>query len=221
MTIRQQLHRIEILLNKLDAAVVVRDPGNARAAEQYEGLRKQLGLAAKNHRVHVSHLLSISDSIHKGASIDLIRDRVDDFLAELGVERITKAANPDLFEIVETIEGESDGFEILEPAVVEEMEGGALNCIRLGKARKVVARESVSASDEMPDEDRQPVTPESPQVVEPTPLRLIQRSTPLALALSAALLITGFLFGRFVFDGSGSSNTPPAPTTTVAVDSSQ
>ena len=76
MSKKSQLERIENLLNRLDSAVVVRDPGSARAAEAYDGLRKQITQSGKNHRIHTAHLLSLSDSLERGAGIELIRDRV-------------------------------------------------------------------------------------------------------------------------------------------------
>ena len=134
MSKRAQLLRIESLLNRLDSAVVVRDPGNTRSAEAYDGLRKQITQSGKNHRTHMAHLLSLSDSLERGADIDLIRDRVNDFMNEIGLQRTTDTSMEHVFEIVE---GEGSGLECIEPAVIELLDGGTYAPVRLGKARRI------------------------------------------------------------------------------------
>ena len=134
MSKRSQLIRIENLLQRLDAAVVVRDPGSARAAEMYEGLRKQIIQSGKNHRIHLSHLLALQESIERGADIELIRDRVNDYLNELGIQKTTDTTQIDSFEV---IEGEGSNFECIEPAIIELLEDGSIRTHQLGKARRV------------------------------------------------------------------------------------
>lgn len=131
---RSQLGRIENLLQRLDAAVVVRDPGSARAAEMYEGLRKQIIQSGKNHRMHLSHLIALHDSIERGADIELIRDRVNDYLNELGIQKTSDTSHIDSFEVVE---GEGSNFECIEPAIIEVLEDGSIRTHQLGKARRV------------------------------------------------------------------------------------
>lgn len=131
---RSQLGRIENLLQRLDAAVVVRDPGSARAAEMYEGLRKQIIQSGKNHRMHLSHLIALHDSIERGADIELIRDRVNDYLIELGIQKTSDTSHIDSFEVVE---GEGSNFECIEPAIVEVLDDGSIRTHQLGKARRV------------------------------------------------------------------------------------
>ena len=134
MSKRSQLGRIENLLQRLDAAVVVRDPGSARAAEMYEGLRKQIIQSGKNHRMHLSHLIALQDSIERGADIELIRDRVNDYLIELGIQKTSDTSHIDSFEVVE---GEGSNFECIEPAIIEVLEDGSIRTHQLGKARRV------------------------------------------------------------------------------------
>jgi hypothetical protein len=207
---RNRLERVERLLERLDAAVVVRDPGNARSAEQFEGLRKQIALAAKNHRVHVAHLLSLSDSARKGASLELLSERIEDFLAELGVTRISEYLHPDLFDVVETVEGATDGIEVLEPAVVETMESGELNRLQLGKVRKVVGPPiEVVPTGEPVEMSRKSISREDGVGKSPKTARQV--------VLAVALLLIGLLMGRLVFGGSDAAEDSPATTTTVAM----
>jgi hypothetical protein len=132
----RRLERIELLLERLDAAVVVRDPANARAAEAFDGLRKLLIQSGTSHRSHVSHLLSLSDSINRGASIELIRDRVGDYLSELRVLASDDVSNPDFFEVTE---GEGNELECLVPAIVERLDDGRTTLVRHGKAKRIPA----------------------------------------------------------------------------------
>jgi len=139
-----RLDRIETLLNRLDAAVVVRDPGNARSVEAFDGLRKLMIQSGTNRRSHVAHLLSLADSVERDAPSELIRDRVNDFLLELGISRSTDVSRPDFFEVVE---GEGEGFECLVPAVIERLEDGRVNLVRHGQARRVRIVEGGSVED--------------------------------------------------------------------------
>lgn len=134
MSKRTRLINIERLLQRLDAAVVVRDPGSTHAAEAYEGLRKQIMQSGKSHRIHTAHLLSLADSLERGADMELIRDRVSDFMAELGLKRIYDTGDSELFEI---IEGEGSGLECIEPAIVEQLADGRRSVVRQGNARRV------------------------------------------------------------------------------------
>jgi hypothetical protein len=204
---REQLQRIESLLQRLDAAVVVRDPGNARAAEAYDGLRKSLLLSSKNHRAHVAHLLSLSESLERGATLELIRDRVNDFLFELGVRTVTEVIDPQLFEIVEKVEGSINGYEVLEPAVVEQLESGELSPIRIGKARQIVGPIEERRT-EIVEEHDDPRT----DALRPSSAAPHKRTSYLVIAGTIAVtLIVGLLLGRSMADDDSS----PQPSTTV------
>jgi hypothetical protein len=66
--------------------------------------------------------------------LELVKDRVDDFLKELGVEFLSDTSFVDAFEVVE---GEGEGLECIEPAVIERLEDGQAVVISPGKARRV------------------------------------------------------------------------------------
>ena len=122
----ERLRRIEALLERLDSAVVVKDPGSARSADAFEGLRRTIIQNAKSHRVHVAHLIALDESIWSGATIELIRFRVAEYLRELGVERLEDSSVPEAFDIVGDGQGE---FEVLEPAIIERGEDGNFSII--------------------------------------------------------------------------------------------
>lgn len=207
MRASEQLRKIEILLERLDAAVVVRDPGNAHSADAYEGLRKSILLSGKNHRSHIAHLLSLSDSLERGADLELVRNRVNDFLFELGVVRFSDLNYPAFFEV---IEGEGAVLELVETAVVEEFGNGERFVIRLGKVRRV----------EDPDAEKNDASAENIVVeileqpeIGSTQEKLRPSRTGRAASLLLAVLI-GIGFGWVVFQDGGSDPQPISTTTT-------
>ena len=145
----RRLQRIELLLNRLDAAVVARDPGTARSAEVFDGLRKSIVNSRQARRAHVGHLLALHDSIEREASYEVIKDRVSDYLQDLGVHWLTDCAPLEFFEIIE-IEGSGDNedFICVEPAAYEILEDGRPVVIRMGKARCVRTKEVVEVLSE-------------------------------------------------------------------------
>jgi hypothetical protein len=137
---REQLDRMEVLLQRLDSAVVVRDLGSARAAEAFDGLRKSVIQASKSHRVHVAHLIALDESIRSGGTLDLVRLRVAEYLRELGIERLESPEILEAFDIVGDVDGD---IEVLEAAIVERGDEGRTSILRVGKARRT-ARPSVT-----------------------------------------------------------------------------
>jgi hypothetical protein len=185
---RQRLEIIEMLLHRLDAAVVVRDPGNAHSADAYDGLRKQIIQSGKNHRIHVAHLLSLADSMERGADIQLVRDRVNDFLSELGVERVSDTSFIELFQVTE---GEGTALECIEPAIIEKLDNGTATPIRLGKARRVAGPEI--SSDNQIDED---LVENQPAIEIPPAAPQRPKLYPIAIGMVILAALFGFLLGN-------------------------
>ena len=184
----ERLDRIEALLNRLDAAVVVRDPGNARSAEAFDGLRKLMIQSGTSRRSHVSHLLSLADSIEREAPMELIRDRVNDFLLELGISRSMDVTRPEFFEVVE---GEGDGLECVVPAVIERLEDGRVNLVRHGKARRVAVMEvSLVETVPAPVEDVEDSPAEVTSTVIPISPADHRRSVGLPIVVACSTLTT-------------------------------
>lgn len=190
---REQLDRIEVLLQRLDSAVVVRDPGSARAAEAFDGLRKSVIQASKSHRVHVAHLVALDESIRSGGTLDLVRLRVAEYLRELGVERLETPEVSEAFDIV----GDSDGdLEVLEAAIIERFDDGRISVLKVGKARRVAPPSPPPEDLPMPvsndiavDSQSQPpaVAPDSDQSVRSTS-RLIPLVIGAVFVLASALI---------------------------------
>ena len=205
MSKRSQLIRIENLLQRLDAAVVVRDPGSARAADMYEGLRKQIIQSGKNHRMHLSHLIALQDSIERGADIDLIRDRVNDYLNELGIQKTSDTTHIDSFEV---IEGEGSNFECIEPAIIELLEDGSIRTHQLGKARRVPGP-IVEPSEQTQFEATESTAPELPE------LNFFSAFKKFLLVL--VVLLGGIRLGMTLFD---KSDAPENKVTTTTIPAS-
>lgn len=209
---KAQIHQIRLLLERLDAAVVVRDPGNARSAEAFDGLRKSILVSSKNHRTHLAHLLSLSDSLERGGSIELIRERVNDFLFELGVKRVFEPLHLEMFEIIEVVEGENDGFEVLEPAIVEQLENGEPSIIRLGKARRIQGP-TENPIETIPEESAIQLPSTHNVITESNSTKWIQWFIAIVIGLLAGLLLST------LFDDSSSSDNPPDVTTPTELQS--
>ena len=126
--------KLQLMLTRLETLLIVRDPGNALSADAYDGLRKTIVQSGKNRRIHVSHLLSLKDSLDRDAPTELIKDRVNDFLNELGISYSSDTSIPDYFEVSE---GEGDVLECVVPAVVDTDEEGNTILLKPGKARRV------------------------------------------------------------------------------------
>jgi hypothetical protein len=92
-----------------------------------------LNQASKNRRIHVSHLLSLSDSIERGAEYELVKDRVSDFLVELGISRSFDLSRAEFFEITG---GSGDYLKCTVPAIVETLDDGTVSLVRLGEAER-------------------------------------------------------------------------------------
>lgn len=175
----RQIDEIAKLLNRIEAALVVQNPGTIYAAEAFDGLRKTLLNAAKSRRAHISHLITLKDSIDRGASVELLGERVNDFLTELGVQFITDVSRTEHF----IFDCDEHGPECVSPAVIDVGADGTEVTIREGHARRPVAAPTPSpaASDdngsappaeppiETSDPDTTDTEPNSDQSEEQTP----------------------------------------------------
>lgn len=202
---RETLNQMKSILDRLDAALIVRDPGSARAAEAFDGLRKSVNQASKNRRIHQAHILSLYESLQRGASIDLIRDRVGDYLVELGISFVNDTRQAELFDIVE---GEGEGLECIEPAVVEALEGGQFALVKLGRARRIEI--SVEDTPVVVDSALDVSTSEPQPALDPPNVNVRGRSNLVIAATGVACIIVGVIIGSAL---SGDNANNPVETT--------
>jgi len=202
MSVRNRLRSIEILLERLDAAVVVRDPSTTKyAAEAFDGLRKRISQSGNNRRIHLANLISLADSLDRNASVELIQDRVNDFMLELGLLKLTDTSDRTLFEIAE-----GDGFELecVLPAYIDKDrdDDGRLIIHRKGVAKRIPGTTAPLSPE--------PLSPNTKDLETIFPIPIIKDMVVVAvLALIIGLSVGWLTFG----DRSGSNNYPTTTTT--------
>lgn len=144
-TTRTRLRIIEELLSKLEVILLVRDPGATMAAEAFEGLRRQVAMAAQDRQTHLAHLSELDASIAKGADIDGLKKVLSGMMSRAGLDRVADedaigSGPAGLFAIEETA---GPRVEVIAPAYVDRQTGAI---VRQGIARRPVAV-TVSVSD--------------------------------------------------------------------------
>lgn len=64
--VRDEVSQIRLDIARIEAALVVRDPGNTRSVEAYDGLRKQVAAASGDRRRLLVALTELSEAIRRG-----------------------------------------------------------------------------------------------------------------------------------------------------------
>jgi hypothetical protein len=122
-------------LTRLETLLIVQDPKGPLSADAYDGLRKSVVHATQARRHHISHLISLRDSLERNASQELLSDRVSEFLNELGVSWIDDPKHAELFvREGNPKDGEPGEWVCTRPAVVSQAETGELMLHRQGTA---------------------------------------------------------------------------------------
>jgi hypothetical protein len=103
-------------LHKIEAALVVRDPGTARSVEAYDGLRKQVNAAMRHRRVHLVQLTQIVKALDAGADAQGLRAMVEEWLAQAGLEQWNE---PEPVHFFRVLDGPAERYEVEEPAWVD------------------------------------------------------------------------------------------------------
>lgn len=145
------------------SALIASEPRTPLAAEAFDGLRRNVAFAAQERRRQLSQLVAFADAIERGATIDTLRERCEQWCAEAGLRRyLDPAAQPDWFEVVE---GEGAVLEPVEPAWVDTANQVL---VRPGTARRVhVARPQPDGEPQEPHPEE--AQPEEPQAQEAQP----------------------------------------------------
>lgn len=138
VALQDQMHE---RLRDIDIALIVREPGTARAAEAYEGLRKGVATAARERRQHLAQLVEFVDAIERGATVETLRHRCEQWCLEAGLERRSDVV-PEWFSVVE---GEGPVIEVIDPAWVDGTSG---QLVKQGTARRVPGEIAAEATTE-------------------------------------------------------------------------
>lgn len=130
-----RLAALEGQLERIEGMLLLKDPGAARAAEAYDGLRRQMLVAANERTAHLAHLAQLDAALRAGESTGSLALLVADLLAQAGLVRHHDTATEDAFDVGSGPDG--GPLEVLEPAYVDGHTG---RVVRQGRARRVVRR---------------------------------------------------------------------------------
>ena len=113
--IEQVLGDLRLSVERIDASLVVRDPGNVRSADAYDGLRKQIAISAGDRRRLLVLLTELGEAIRRKEDHQSLQARFDEWSSQAGIGVLSEF-NSDHFDYVE-----NDGNEIAisQPAYVE------------------------------------------------------------------------------------------------------
>jgi hypothetical protein len=137
--VRDRLTQLEHDADLIKTVLIVKEPTSSLAADAYDGLRKQVIVAAGERRAHLSQLAQMDAALARGGSVEDARRLVRDWMQQAGVVAVAQAPDgtpvSDLFEVL-TSNGVADGqsVEVVEPAYLDGATGAVL---RLGRARPV------------------------------------------------------------------------------------
>jgi hypothetical protein len=143
MRTARQLSDISRQLDKLEIALIVRDPGTSMSAEAYDGLRRQIIAAVQERTAHLVQLAMLDEALREAKDIDTLRALVDEWLAVAGLVRVEDPKKEALFEIVS---GKGSGRSVVAPAYVDASNS---RIIRQGRVSAFEEREppAISATD--------------------------------------------------------------------------
>lgn len=118
---REMLMELRAQVETLKTALVVMDPKVSTSADAYDGLRKQIAMAASSRQAHLVQLAQFSRAIKRGATTDQLSNLVEEWMQQAGLAAVVDP-NPDLYEI---LEGERDGgrLEVTAPAYIDPQTG--------------------------------------------------------------------------------------------------
>jgi len=135
-------------LDMLELYLTVRDPGTAKSADAYDGLRKLLIAANKSTQIHLAHLAELHRIANATESVEPLRGKIGEFMTQMGVVAIADPTRKDLYEFTG---GKGDRVVIDSPAYVTTMEG-----VELGVTRQGIAHWETGGVESVDDEDPEP-----------------------------------------------------------------
>jgi hypothetical protein len=163
---RRQLDDIQESLHKIEAALVVRDPGTVRSVEAYDGLKKQVAAAMRHRRQHLVQLAQLTEALDEGVSLEGLRALTDDWSRQAGIRRWSV---PDPLHFFEVTGGQADSYEVITPAWVDG-EGDDAVLVKTGRLRAVTDKPSNKLAPGRgdtgtPSDDRSETEPSSPALI--------------------------------------------------------
>lgn len=114
---REMLMELKAQVETLKTALIVMDPKVSTSADAYEGLRKQVAVAASSRQAHLVQLAQFSRALRRGAGPDQLSGLVQEWMQQAGLVAVTEP-NPDLYEILEGEPG-TGRFDVMAPAYLD------------------------------------------------------------------------------------------------------
>src|ERR1044072_5797236 len=96
---REMLLELKAQVETLKTALVVMDPKVSTSADAYDGLRKQVAVAASSRQAHLVQLAQFSRALRRGAGMDQLSSLIDEWMQQAGLAAVVDP-NPDLYEIL-------------------------------------------------------------------------------------------------------------------------
>lgn len=138
---REMLMELKAQVETLKTALIVMDPKVSTSAEAYDGLRKQVAVAASSRQAHLVQLAQFSRALRRGVGTDQLSELIEEWMQQAGLSAVVDP-NPDLYDILEGDAGVGV-LEILSPAYVDPQTG---HLVAMGQARWVNAAEEAGAT---------------------------------------------------------------------------
>ncbi|HEY3239155.1 MAG TPA: hypothetical protein VGL92_06305 [Acidimicrobiia bacterium] len=139
--LRHQLGALDERLARIEGMLLLKDPGAARAAEAYDGLRRQILGASAERTAHLVHLAQFDAALGAGEPVGALALLAADLLAQAGLDRCDDPAQAGAFDV--SPGNESGELRVVEPAYVETHTG---RVVRRGRVAPVRDRAGTSRS---------------------------------------------------------------------------
>jgi hypothetical protein len=137
-------HRLDLL----ELYLTVRDPGTAKAAEAYDGLRKLLINANKGTQVHLAHLAELHRVASAADSLDPVRAKLGEYMSQVGLHAVDAGSHRDFFEVTG---GSGTSLIVDSPAYVGLDGDGGVSLVMRGVAHYEDPSPEVAEPDSMSD----------------------------------------------------------------------
>ena len=149
MRTARQLSEIARKLDKIEVALIVRDPGTSLSADAYDGLRRQIIASVQERTAHLVQLALMDEALREARDIESFKALVDEWMSQAGLARVEDPHQEPLFEVVS---GKGAERELVAPAYVDV---GSNRLIKQGRVRAFEGgSSSKSTSDEVEAEPK-------------------------------------------------------------------
>jgi len=151
-----KLDEIHRLVDRIELATLVRDPGSTLSADAYDGLRKQVVAASGERLAHLNQLAQMHAALSSApgdGNTDLLRV-VEEWMGQSGVGVFSDTSQEDAFEI---LGGRGDHLQVITPAYIDTQ---THRLLKQGRAQRVDAEPDpiIPEEEDVVDEQHQPAS---------------------------------------------------------------